>query len=36
MLLGMFYIQKYDFDFLETGLIYWNRDNKKTLEVRAS
>ena len=24
--------EKYNFDFLETGLIYWNRDSKRTLE----
>ena len=33
---GLFYVQKYDFDFLETGLIYWNRDRKRILEFRAS
>ena len=36
LLSGLFYARKYDFDFLETGLIYWNRDCKRTLELRAS
>ena len=36
LLSGLFYVQKYDFDFLETGLIYWNRDCKRIFEFRAS